>query len=546
MTYSSSDFSGDEFNALKAKQSSFDSAERQIRKTFHDAVVELFELDLSSLNKPGYTIATGTLNYYFCNFVVPGPSDTQAVGEKPIWRKGESDSTEQEYEPIPILASGYERTSKGQIPQPEITVSNVFGVLSGLINSLDDLVGVRVFRRRTLGKYLGNFATKDFDIFFPTDVFYIERKVAENNLSVTFQLASPFDVEGLMLPRRVVTHNHCLWVYRSIECGYGNGRSSDLNGYPVANALDSVAKNGDLFYNNASSSIKSYLDALAAWQEAVSDQKDKQAARNLQLQKKENACSIEEFAISRQYEWDKEDESGDEDGFFFTSTPTFALVDVDVNGVDIPVCLVWDGVAVPASEINTKYRVANKKTGRNANGYANNRITNMQVFNYSPDPSNIAAVYDVVGPSPTFALSPQGRTSGKVYAFKDGVFHLEDLSPDFKDLDENNEIFTQQGDTSVSYGLREVEELDQGDVANCSQQTTDFETVDGELDAADTALAEARSLLDTRYLQLTSEEKLKLENEFDVCGKRLTSCQIRFGEKELPFGGFPGSNVARQ
>ena len=545
MTYSSSDFSGAEFNALSAKQASFDDAERQVRKTFHDAVVELFEIDLSSLNKPGFTVVTGTLNYYFCNFVVPKPTSTQEGAEKPIWRRSETSAAEQEYEPIPILASGYERTSKGQIPQPEITVSNVFGVLSGLIDSLDDLVGARVFRRRTLGKYLGNFSTKDFDIFFPTDIFYIERKVSENNLSVTFQLASPFDVEGLMLPRRVVTHNHCLWVYRSPECGYGNGRSSELNGLPIANALDSVAKSGDPFYDNASNTIKNYLDAVAAWQLAVVDQRNKQATRNLAERKRDNACNNDELAIDRKYEWDEEDESGDEDGFFFTSTPTFALVDT-TGDVEITICIVWEGSNVPASEINTKYRVRNDKEGRNGNGYANSSINQMQVYNYSSDPDNVSPSFNATGEFPTFALSPAGRSGGKVYAFENGIFHLENLDPDFEASDDEDEIFSKKDQDSVPYGLREVEELDQENVANCSTQTDAFDEADDALDAANNTLTSARALIDTRYGQLTAAQQDKLMDQFDICGKRLTSCQMRFGETELPFGGFPGSNTARQ
>lgn len=548
MTYSSSDFSGNEFNALSAKQDSFDDAERQVRKTFHDAVVELFEIDLSSLNKPDYTVVTGTLSYYFCNFVVPTDDGNQEGGEKPIWRRSETSTAEQEYEPIPILASGYERTSKGQIPQPEITVSNVFGALSGLIDSLDDLVGARVFRRRTLGKYLGNFsATKDFDIFFPTDIFYIERKVSENNLSVTFQLASPFDVEGLMLPRRVVTHNHCLWVYRSTECGYGNGRSSELNGLPIANALDSVAKSGDPFYDDASNSIQNYLDAVAAWQLAVVDQRNKQAARNLAERKRDNACNNDEFAIDRKYAFDEEDDSGDDDGFFFLDSPTFALVQHVAGGEDTVVCVVWEGV----DETNSSnYRVRTDKEGRAGNRTAVSSITEMEVYDFHPDKTDIDdgvnPQYFPFGPTPTFAIFPDGRSSGRAYAFFNGNFHLVDVDPDFDAADDEDEIFTIQNDTSVPYGLREVEELEQENVANCSTQTTAFNQADAALNTANNTLTSARALIDTRYGQLTAAEQNKLRDQFDICGKRLTSCQMRFGETQLPFGGFPGSNTARQ
>jgi len=32
----------------------------------------------------------------------------------------------------------------------------------------------------------------------------------------------------------------------------------------------------------------------------------------------------------------------------------------------------------------------------------------------------------------------------------------------------------------------------------------------------------------------------------DVCGKRVSSCQLRFANTSLPFGGFPGAIQGRQ
>jgi len=334
-------------------------------------------------------------------------------------------------------------------------------------------------------------------------------------------------------------------VYRSTECGYGNGRSSELDGKPIANALDSVAKSGDPFYDNASNAIKNYLDAVAAWQDAVVDDRNKQATANLAERKRDNACNNNEFAVDRKYEWDEEDDSGDEDGFFFTSNPTFALVDT-TGDVEITICIVWEGNNVSSDEIGTKYKVRNDKEGSNGNGHAKNSITRMQVYNYSSDPDSVSPSFDATGVSPTFALSPEGRTGGTVYAFENGVFHLENLDPDFEASDEEDEIFTKQDQDSVPYGLREVEELNQADVETCASATADFETADGLATTAKSTLTTARADIDTRYSLLSVAEQDKLIDQFDICGKRLTSCQMRFGETNLPFGGFPGSNTARQ
>jgi lambda family phage minor tail protein L len=44
----------------------------------------------------------------------------------------------------------------------------------------------------------------------------------------------------------------------------------------------------------------------------------------------------------------------------------------------------------------------------------------------------------------------------------------------------------------------------------------------------------------------TSSDEATIEVSQDVCGKRLTSCKLRFGEtSQLPFGGFPGAGLFR-
>ncbi len=43
------------------------------------------------------------------------------------------------------------------------------------------------------------------------------------------------------------------------------------------------------------------------------------------------------------------------------------------------------------------------------------------------------------------------------------------------------------------------------------------------------------------------DDTVTLNPDLDRCGKRLSSCKLRFGENnELPYGGFPGSSLIRQ
>ena len=194
--------------------------EADLQQGWHDAIVEMFDLDLEPI--------TGDANdkFYFTNQLKPDSSKIQWKGNT--------------YEPLPIISSGYEKNTTGQIAQPSLAVANIMGTFTQLIDSLDDLVGAKVTRRRTLGKYLDGEVTADSTQEFPIDIFFIERKSAENALSITWQLASMFDLEGLMLPRRVITQNYCQWKYRSSECGYTGGAVAKADDAPTNNIDEDV------------------------------------------------------------------------------------------------------------------------------------------------------------------------------------------------------------------------------------------------------------------------------------------------------------------
>jgi lambda family phage minor tail protein L len=174
--------------------------EADVQQGWHDAIVELIDLDLSPITNDPADI------FYFTNQLKPNDTKIQWKGNI--------------YEPIPIAAAGYEKSTTGQIAQPTLTVANVLGTFTQVINELDDLVGAKVTRRRTLGKYLDGEPGADPLQEFPIDIFYIERKTQENSMVISWQLSSVLDLEGLKLPRRIITQNYCQWRYRGSECGY--------------------------------------------------------------------------------------------------------------------------------------------------------------------------------------------------------------------------------------------------------------------------------------------------------------------------------------
>tara|TARA_Y100000015_G_scaffold8868_2_gene8369 strand:- start:5080 stop:6117 length:1038 start_codon:yes stop_codon:yes gene_type:complete len=196
-----------------------------------------------------------------------------------------------EYTRLPVKAEGFEYKGTGTLPRPTLTVSNLdstMTVLLALVNATtagNDLGGAEVRRIRTLKKYLDgiNFRTEtvaiaqggdtlttqggdtlnletvrnpsgvpDPNAQFPQERWFIDRKASETRDTVTFELASKFDLAGQKLPRRQVIANVCQWVYKSSECGYNpsvgpgktidgtNFRRFDVNNEGVTTDADDV------------------------------------------------------------------------------------------------------------------------------------------------------------------------------------------------------------------------------------------------------------------------------------------------------------------
>lgn len=124
------------------------------------------------------------------------------------------------YSQYPIEARGFEIRSQGTLPTPALALANIFGTISALCIAFRDLVGAKVIRKRTFAKFLDGSPDADPTAHFPDDVYYIERKSEETNLSVSFELASPMDVDDVVIPKRRIIANLCQWRYRGAECGY--------------------------------------------------------------------------------------------------------------------------------------------------------------------------------------------------------------------------------------------------------------------------------------------------------------------------------------
>ena len=123
------------------------------------------------------------------------------------------------YIALPAEAEDFEITSDGAMNRPKFTVANLHNTFSQSIGGLgyEDLIGKRLTRRTTLKKYLvgesGDSGNGNPPVEFPRSVYVIDRISAKDATKVEFELAAPFDLAGIQLPRRIVVGGSCPWKY---------------------------------------------------------------------------------------------------------------------------------------------------------------------------------------------------------------------------------------------------------------------------------------------------------------------------------------------
>lgn len=189
-----------------------------IQSLVASAIIELFELDA--------TLLGATRMFYF-------HAGTNALSANVMWQ-GIS------YVAMPIEATGFEWSGKGQLPRPKMRVANVDGLFGALAAQYAGLLGAKITRRKTLAKFLDavNFAggvnpAADPTQSLPDEVYFVDRKAAENAVFLEFELASAMDLPGVTLPRRQFIANTCTWRYRSAECGYAGAAMYGSNDRPT-------------------------------------------------------------------------------------------------------------------------------------------------------------------------------------------------------------------------------------------------------------------------------------------------------------------------
>ena len=167
------------------------------------AVIELFTLQLDA------TLHGSTTIYRFHN-----GANLNVNGEV-VWAGNT-------YLRFPIECTGFEFTGTGTLPRPTISVSNIFGTLTAIMQDVNqttvgnDLNGAKLTRIRTLARYLdavnfpGNtnpYGTPDPSAEFPQEIYFLDRKISENRDIVQWEAISALDLVNVKLPKRIATRD---------------------------------------------------------------------------------------------------------------------------------------------------------------------------------------------------------------------------------------------------------------------------------------------------------------------------------------------------
>ena len=196
-------------------------------------LVELYVLDVSELTPTeGTTPPAGTLFRFYNG----GLNELEDIV---VWQNNA-------YTPFPIEVTGYSIEGDKQTPRPTLTISNLDSIIQELIVAYDDLLGAKIIRKRTFAKFMDSINFCIDNVFadptqeLPDTVFYVNKKISESMDVVSFELSSPWDVDDLKLPSRIMAGDICYWKYRDTTCAYAGTGYWDAVDEPVGTINEDV------------------------------------------------------------------------------------------------------------------------------------------------------------------------------------------------------------------------------------------------------------------------------------------------------------------
>ena len=174
----------------------------------------------------GFTSVGASNNNVGTSFIATGTGSGTGTANQ-------TDNSIKTYTAMPMILDGLNLQADGASNRPALTIANIGSLLQSAMGDFkfEDLIGQRLVRRQTLKKYLVGEAEDDSPpVEFPTQEYIIDRVGAEDGTSITFELATPFDLENIQIPRRVVVGKYCSWKYQGHASGNGGGCTWNVDG----------------------------------------------------------------------------------------------------------------------------------------------------------------------------------------------------------------------------------------------------------------------------------------------------------------------------
>lgn len=185
------------------------------------------KIDLYSLN---LTIFGGTVHRF-----TPGPADGASVFFAGY-----------EYTPLPVKVEGMEWKGDGKMPRPKVSISNVTMAMAAEVAAYRDLEGAEFTRIQTFEKYLDGHADENPQATYPSDIFFVERKLHQDGLFLQFELKALLDLEGIMVPARQVLpfcdHHYRVWNGTGFDYSMATCPYTDTDYYDETGAATTADK----------------------------------------------------------------------------------------------------------------------------------------------------------------------------------------------------------------------------------------------------------------------------------------------------------------
>lgn len=268
-------------------------------------LLTFFELDISTVEKITQSSTENATSASSEEKIIRFHNNKEFPRKNIIWQG-------KEFYPAPIQAEGFDISSRGVLPTPKLHMIvdsredhiESLSSIRKISREYGDIIGSKITRIRTFLKYIDkenfykagsyvNPGLKTGDIILPNDfepdpyaelprdIFYVERKTNESPTEISFELSSLIDVEGIKLPRRVITSTKCSFKYRGCGCFY----ESEENGSNLLKRCESenvkLLKKAPAISNNQDEIIESLIGARVrdtAWKYEEGNGEDKYEA----------------------------------------------------------------------------------------------------------------------------------------------------------------------------------------------------------------------------------------------------------------------------